>query len=113
MSYLPCDACKLVRVTLVTKLRAFLLMEGNFNATNKIVYGSRMIQTARGHHLILEEIFSEKNRLPNDGTPCITFFYNITRQARVPAAIASVDASNCYDRWIIFLEETPMPSWTN
>jgi hypothetical protein len=25
-------------------------------------------------------------------------FYNITRQARVPAAIASVDASNCYDR---------------
>ncbi len=25
-------------------------------------------------------------------------FYNTTRQARVPAAIAPVDASNCYDR---------------
>jgi hypothetical protein len=27
-----------------------------------------------------------------------TLFYNVTCQARVPAAIPSVDASNCYDR---------------
>jgi hypothetical protein len=27
-----------------------------------------------------------------------TLFYNITQQARVPAAIATVEASNCYDR---------------
>ena len=27
-----------------------------------------------------------------------TLFYDVTRQARVPAAIASIDASNCYDR---------------
>jgi hypothetical protein len=51
---------KTVGVTLVTKLRAILLMEGDFNATNKIVYGSRMIKTARRHHLIPEEIFSKK-----------------------------------------------------
>ena len=51
---------KTLRVTLVTNLCAILLMEGDFNATNKIVYGSRMIQTARGHHLIPEEIFSKK-----------------------------------------------------
>ena len=36
---------KTLGVMLVTKLRAILLMEGDFNATNKIVYGSRMIQT--------------------------------------------------------------------
>ena len=82
----------------MTKLRAILLMEDNFNATNKIVYGSRMIQTAQGHQLIPEEIFSKKNRMADDGTLCKTLFYNITRQARVPAAIASVDASNCYDQ---------------
>jgi hypothetical protein len=35
---------KTVRVMLVHKLRAILLMEGNFNATNKIVHGSRMIK---------------------------------------------------------------------
>ena len=86
---------KTLGVTLETKLRAILLMEGDFNARNKIVYGSRMIQTARGHHLIPEEIFSKKNRMADDGTLCKTLFYDITRHARVPAAIALVDASNC------------------
>ena len=69
---------KTLGVTLVTKLRAILLMEGNFNTTNKIVYGSRMIQMARGHHLIPDEIFSKKNRMADDGTLCKTLFYNIT-----------------------------------
>ncbi len=36
--------------------------------------------------------------MANNGTLCKTLFYNNTRQARVPVAIASVDASNCYDR---------------
>jgi hypothetical protein len=36
--------------------------------------------------------------MADNGTLCKTLFYNITRQARVPAAIASVNASNCYDR---------------
>jgi hypothetical protein len=45
-----------------------------------------------------EEIFSEKNWMADKGTLCKTLFYDITRQARVPAAIALVDATNCYDR---------------
>ena len=45
-----------------------------------------------------EEIFSEKNRIADNGTVCKMLFYNITRQACVPAAIESVNASNCYDR---------------
>jgi hypothetical protein len=73
-------------------------MEGDFNAMNKIVYGSRMIKNARGHHLMPEEIFSKKNRMADDGMLCKTLFYDISRQARVPAAITLVDASNCYDR---------------
>jgi hypothetical protein len=40
----------------------------------------------------------KKNRMANKGTLCKTLFYNITRQATVPAAIASVDTSNCYDQ---------------
>ena len=36
--------------------------------------------------------------MADNGTLCKTLFYDITRQARVPAAIAFVDASNCYDR---------------
>ena len=76
-----------------------MLMEANFNATNKIVYGMRMMSNAREHHLVQEErIFSKKNSMTDDGTLCKTLFYDITRQARVPAAIALVNASNCYDR---------------
>ena len=45
-----------------------------------------------------EEIFSKKNRMADDGTLCKTLFFDIARQAHVGAAIASVDASNCYDR---------------
>ena len=36
--------------------------------------------------------------MADNGTLCKTLFYDITRQARVSAAIVSVDASNCYDR---------------
>ncbi len=36
--------------------------------------------------------------MANDSTLCKTLFYDITRQAHVPAVIASVDASNCFDR---------------
>jgi hypothetical protein len=57
-----------------------------------------MLTNARNHNLVSEEIFSERNRMANNGTLCKTLFYDITRQASIPAAIASVDASNCYDR---------------
>jgi hypothetical protein len=69
---------KTLGVTLVTKLHAILLMEGNFNATNKIVYGIRMMRNARGHHLMPKEIFSGRNRMADDGTLCKTLFYDIT-----------------------------------
>ena len=89
---------KILGVTLVLKLRAILLMEADFNATNKIIYGDRMMTNIRKCNLMPEEIFIEKNRTADDGTLCKTLFYDITRQARVPAAITSVDASNCYNR---------------
>jgi hypothetical protein len=89
---------KTLGVTLVTKLCAILLMEGDFNATNKIVYGVRMLQNARNHNQMPEVIFSKKNQMADDGTLCKTLFFNIVRQACVPAAIALVDASNCYNR---------------
>jgi hypothetical protein len=53
---------KTLRVTLVTKLHTILLMEGDYNATNKIIYGDRMIRNARGYCLMPKEIFSKKNK---------------------------------------------------
>jgi hypothetical protein len=86
-------------VRLVSKLRAILLMEADFNAMNKEVYGVRMLDNARRYKLIPEEIFSKQNRTADDGGLAKTLFYDIAHQTRTPAAIASVDASNCYD-WI-------------
>ncbi len=59
---------KLFGCALITKLWLILLMEADFNATNKIVYGNRMLHKVRQSNLMPEEIYSEKNRLADDDT---------------------------------------------
>jgi hypothetical protein len=88
---------KTLGVTLVTKLRAILLMEVDFNASNKIIYDVRMMGQARDHNLMSEEVYSKK-WMADNRTLTKTLFFNIACQARTPAAIASVNALNCYDR---------------
>ena len=73
-------------------------MEADFNATNKIIYGNRMMAKAQEHNLMPEGISSKKNGMADNSTLSKTLFCNLTRQARALAAIASVNASNCYDR---------------
>ncbi len=73
-------------------------MEANFNSTNKIIYGDRMLDMARKYKLIPEEIYSKRNCLADNGTLVKILFYNIVRQTRLPAGISTVDADNCYDR---------------
>jgi hypothetical protein len=89
---------KVFGVRLVSKLRAILLMEADVNATNKEVYGVRMLDMVRKYKLIPEEIFSKKNRTADDGGLAKMLFYDIVRQSRSAAAIALVDTSNCYNR---------------
>ena len=81
----------------MSKLRAILLMEADFNAANKILYGNCMLANARKYKLMPEDIFSERNRMADDGGLAKILFYDIVRKRRVPAGIASVDADNCYD----------------
>jgi len=73
-------------------------MEADFNATNKAIYGVRIIANVRKYKLMPEEVYSERNRLTDDGTLSKVLFYDIVRQFRRPAGLASVDADNCYDR---------------
>lgn len=89
---------KLLGCSLITKLRSILLMETNLNATNKLIYGNRLLHMTRQHGLIPEDIYSEKNRLADDGTLAKIIFYDVVRQTQLPAGIAAVDADNCYDR---------------
>ena len=81
---------KLFGCSLITKLRSILQMEADFNAANKRVYSIKMLQKARQHRLMSEEVFSERNKM--------VLMYDIIRQTRRSAGIASVDADNCYDR---------------
>ncbi len=89
---------KMFGCALITKLRSILLMEADFNSTNKLIYGQRMLDTARRYKLVPEEIYSKRNRLVDDGTLAKVLFYDIVRQTRLPAGISAVDADNCYDR---------------
>jgi hypothetical protein len=88
---------KMFDVRLVSKLHAILLMEADFNTTNKEVCGVRMPNVARKYKLIPVEIFSKKNHTADVRGLAKMLFYDIVRQSRSAAAIALVDASNCYD----------------
>jgi len=67
---------KIMGVKLINKLRAILLMEADFNAANKIVFGERMLDNARKYKLMPEEIFSKKNRMADDGALAKKLFYD-------------------------------------
>ncbi len=68
---------KMFGCALITKLRSILLMEADFNAANTIVFGQRMLDHAKNHNLIPEEIYSKRNRLAEDGTLTKVIFYDI------------------------------------
>ncbi len=84
--------------SLITKLRSILLMEADFNATNKAIYGVCMLSNVRKYKLMPEEVYSERNCLADDETLSKVLFYNIVRQLQRPAGLALVDTDNCYDR---------------
>jgi hypothetical protein len=54
---------KIFRCALITKLQSILLMVADFNATNKTVYGIRMLANVRKYKLMPEEVYSERNSL--------------------------------------------------
>ena len=59
---------------LVTKLRAILLMEADFNANNKIIFGERMMEVVRRYGLMEDEVFSKRGRTAEDGALSKVFF---------------------------------------
>ncbi len=79
---------------MLNKLQLILLMEANFNATNKAVYGMRMLEKLREYKLMPEKMYSERNRLVDEETFSKVLFYNIFQQLGRPAGLASVDTDN-------------------
>ena len=89
---------KIAGLALVNKLRAILLMEADFNFHNKLIFGSRMLDTARANSFIPAEQYSEKQSTADDGSFDKVLQGDISRQRRLPMSIISADAANCYDR---------------
>jgi hypothetical protein len=71
---------KIFGCSLITKLRSILLMEADFNTTNKVIYGMRMLANVRKYRLMPEEVYSERNHLTDDRTLSKVLFYDIVRQ---------------------------------
>jgi hypothetical protein len=89
---------KLFGWSLITKLRAILLMEANLNCSTKTILGIQMLDEARRQNLMPEEVFSEHNKMADDGTLTKVLTYDIICQTRRSAGLALVDADNCYNR---------------
>jgi len=91
---LTCILEKIPGNCLVTKLCTILLMKADFNATNKIIFGTRMMEVVHAYGLMMED---EQGHTAEDGALMRVLFYDIVRQCQQPAAISSVDAANCYN----------------
>ncbi len=79
---------------IIEKLRAILLMEADFNSSNKEIFGCRMLDNVRLYNLMPEEIYSEKGKTADDGTLSKILFYDLVHQSRRPASLGSIDAKD-------------------
>ena len=78
-------------------MRCALLVDA-YGCTYKIqIFGYRVLENARSHGLVPDEIFSERNRTADDETLAKVLFLDTVRQTRLSAGLALVDAANCYD----------------
>ena len=89
---------KIVGIAVVTKLRAILLMEADFNCHNSLIFDDLMMKLARENSLIPDEIYNEKGKTPEDAILQQVLVYDIARQLRRPLMVALVDAAQYYDR---------------
>jgi hypothetical protein len=62
---------------LITKLQSILLMESDFNATNKTIYDMQMLSNVRKYKLMPEEVYSKRNGIEDDVTSPKVLFYDI------------------------------------
>ena len=89
---------KIVGVALVTKLRAILLMEADFNYHNRLTFLSCMMDLARLHNMIPEEIFSEKRKTAEDTILQQVLVYDIARKFQSATHGSLLRCHTIYDR---------------
>ena len=61
------------------KLQSILLMEADYNANNKEIFGNWMMENVRKYDLMIDEIFSKMGQMAEDGALSKILFYYIVR----------------------------------
>jgi hypothetical protein len=89
---------KVPGVALVDKLRAILLMEGDFNFYNKWIFGQVAVNKLYDIGYIPEDQYSKKGCTAEDLKLDNRLTMDLSRQFRQPLVAVSVDADKCYDR---------------
>lgn len=89
---------KVAGICLVERLRSIQLYEADYNFYNQFIFGQKAMSALTEHGYLPEEHFSQKGSTAEDAKFDKTLMADLSRQARHPMAIVSVDASNCYDR---------------
>ena len=90
---------KIAGVALISKQRAILLMEADFNCHNKLIFGSRMMALGREHGLVPDEIFSAKGKTAEDAILLQTLVYDYARQRRLTVVTLSMPL-NAITAWL-------------
>eukprot|EP00956_Cyclotella_meneghiniana_P001079 scaffold1265_cov38-Cyclotella_meneghiniana.AAC.6 len=88
---------KIAGLALVNKTRAILLMEGDYNMHNRVIFGDRMMSIAHEHDLIPDDQYAEKESDGQDGAFMKRMVYDFSRLMKIALGVVSEDASNCYD----------------
>lgn len=89
---------KIAGICLVNKLRSIQLYEGNYNWFNKFIFNDGALHALELTDSLPEEHFSHQGNTAEDACFDKTLTVNISRQSRIPMALISVDAAQCYDR---------------
>ena len=89
---------KIAGVALVNKLRAILLMEGDYNYFNKFAFGYEAMNALYDIGYVPDDQYSQKQSTAEDAKMDGKLTMDISRQLRQPMASTSADAANCYDR---------------
>jgi hypothetical protein len=89
---------KVPGVSLVDKLRAILLMEGNFNFFNKWIFGHEAVNRLYDIDYIPQDQFSQKKITAKDSKLDNKLTMDLSRQLRILTALVLADADKCYDK---------------
>ncbi len=89
---------KIAGVALVTKLRAILLMEGNFNYMNRWIFGKEAINKLYEMGYIPGDQYSQKESMAKDARLDNRLTMDLSRQMKHPLATMSANANKCYAR---------------